>query len=142
MATIFSKFPTVTVFVAAIALIAGSSTARSQELKVLMLGDVSFHKPSSLYRTIEEPLKKNGIELKYTENLSDINSDNLKGFSGLLIFANIEHITPEAEKALLDYVENWGHDVRIWGNVDFQKLLSRNSLGLSCTVNHSVDYAK
>ena len=108
MATIFSKIPTVTVLVAAIALIAGSSTARSQELKVLMLGDAGFHKPSSFYRTLDEPLKKNGIELKYTENLSDINSDNLKEFSGLLIFANIERITPEAEKALLDYVEKGG----------------------------------
>ena len=77
-------------------------------IKVLMLGDSGFHNPSGLYRTINEPLKKSGIELTYTENLSDINPDNLKGFAGLLIFANIEKISPEAEKALLEYVDNGG----------------------------------
>jgi len=66
-----------------------------------MLSDSGFHKPSGFYRTIDEPLKKNGIELKYTESLSDVNLDYLKGFAGLLIFANIERITPDAEKALL-----------------------------------------
>jgi uncharacterized protein len=108
VANIFIKFPTVALFIAVIASIAGSSTAHSQDLKVLMLGDAGFHKPSGLYRAVDEPLKKNGIELKYTENLSDINSDNLKGFAGLLIFANIERMTPEAEKALLEYVDNGG----------------------------------
>ena len=85
-----------------------SSVYSEDAVKVLMLGDSGFHKPSSFYRTIEEPLKKSGIELKYTENLSDVNAVNLKGFSGILIFANIERITPEAEKALLEYVENGG----------------------------------
>lgn len=73
-----------------------------------MLGDNGFHKPSGLYRTIEGPLKKNGIELKYTDKLSDINTDNLKKYAGLLIFANIEQISPEVESALLGYVENGG----------------------------------
>jgi len=70
-----------------------------------MLGDSCFHKPSGFFRTIEEPPEKSGIELKYTETLSDINADNLKGFAGLMIFANIERIAPEADKALLEYVE-------------------------------------
>jgi len=65
-----------------------------------MLGDSGFHKPSGFIRTIAEPLEKSGIDLTYTENLSDLNADNLKGFAGLMIFANIERITPEADKAL------------------------------------------
>ena len=104
----FRKSSAFTALLTTIALIAFGSLARSEDLKVLMLGDSGFHKPSGLFRTIEEPLKKSGIELKYTENLSDINSDNLKGFAGLLIFANIERIAPEAEKALLEYIANGG----------------------------------
>ncbi len=86
----------------------GSHAAAQDTLKVLMLGDAGFHKPSSFFRTLEEPLKKQGIELKYSENLSDVNPENLKGFAGLMVFANIEKITPEAEQALLEYVENGG----------------------------------
>ncbi len=85
-----------------------SFTFAEDPIKVLMLGDGGFHKPSQLYRSLVEPLKASSIELKYTEELSDVNSDNLKSFAGVLIFANIERITPEAEKALLEYVENGG----------------------------------
>ncbi len=101
-------FSSLTAFVTTVVLIAFGSTASSQQLRVLMLGDSGFHKPSGFFRTIEEPLRKSGIELKYTENLSDVNADNLKEFVGLLIYANMERITPEAEKALLEYVENGG----------------------------------
>lgn len=93
---------------AIVAIMTWEGIAFSQELKVLMLGDSGFHKPSGFYRTLEEPLKKSGIELKYTEKLSDVNADNLRMYAGLLIFANIERITPEAERALLEYVENGG----------------------------------
>jgi uncharacterized protein len=103
-----SRFP-LSAFVTTLFLVAVGSSAFSQDtIRVLMLGDSGLHKPSSFFRTVEEPLKKHGIELKYTENLSDVNAENLKGFAGLLIFANIERITPEAEKALLEYVENGG----------------------------------
>ncbi len=146
-------YSTVNVLATVVVLIAFGATASSQELKVLMLGDSGFHKPSGFFRTIEEPLKKSGIDLKYTENLSDISGDTLKGFAGLLIFANLERITPEAEKALLEtrsdasgpvsdpngepytwiresgkgrvFYTAWGHDTRTWSNVDFQQLLSR-----------------
>ena len=85
-------------FVTTLFLIACASNVYSEDaLKVLMLGDSGFHKPSGFFRTIEVPLKKSGIELRYTQNLSDVNAVNLKGFAGLLIFANIERITPEAE---------------------------------------------
>ncbi len=85
------------------------SIALAQEnVKVLLLGDSGFHKPSEFYRTLVEPLGNESIELQYTEELKDINSDNLKQFAGLMIFANIERITPEAEAALLEYVDNGG----------------------------------
>ncbi|HUP78205.1 MAG TPA: PVC-type heme-binding CxxCH protein, partial [Pirellula sp.] len=92
----------------------GTQTAICQEaaspeaIKVLMLGDAGFHKPSEFYRAIKGPLAESSIELKYSDALSDINADYLKQYAGLLIFANVERITPEAEKALLDYVNNGG----------------------------------
>ncbi|MEO8271602.1 MAG: PVC-type heme-binding CxxCH protein, partial [Aureliella sp.] len=73
-----------------------------------MLGDSGFHKPSEFYRHLAEPLAKQSIELKYTEDLNDINTENLAKFDGLMIFANVERITPEAESALLGFVEQGG----------------------------------
>ncbi len=96
-------------WILAFLLIACGQNLFSQEpVKVLMLGDSGAHKPSEFYRALVEPLKKNSIELTYTENLSDINADKLKGFAGLLIFANITRITPEVETTLLEYVEKGG----------------------------------
>ncbi len=85
-----------------------SVSVAEDTVKVLMLGDSGFHKPSEFYRSVRDSLKQSSIELAYTEKLSDINTENLKSYAGLLIFANIERITPEAETALLSYVENGG----------------------------------
>ena len=70
-----------------------------------MLGDSGFHKPSEFYRHVTEPLAEQSIELRYTEDLGDINPENLAKYDGLMIFANVERITPEAESALLGFVE-------------------------------------
>ncbi len=83
--------------------------ARAQEpVPVLMLGDQGFHKPSEFFRTLEGPLAKNSIRLEYTDNLSDINRENLAKYKGLLIFANVEQITPDAEAAMFGFVEDGG----------------------------------
>lgn len=84
------------------------SQAQEQRVKVLMLGDNGFHKPSVFYRTLKEPLSKYDIDVDYTDQLTDINAENLAKFDGLMIFANVEKITPDAEAALLSYVENGG----------------------------------
>ena len=85
-----------------------SAVADRSKLTVLMLGDSGFHKPSEFYRHVAEPLGEQSIELQYTEDLSDINADNLAKYDGLMIFANVERITPEAEAALLNFVEQGG----------------------------------
>ena len=90
------RIPPLPLFFSVLLLLIVNSSAFSQsKIKVLMLGDAGFHKPSEFYRTLAQPLEKNSIELKYSENLSDINAENLKEFAGLLIFANIERISPE-----------------------------------------------
>lgn len=107
MLSIFRLFVTVGVLFA-ISMPPSSAMAEDSQVTVLMLGDSGFHKPSEFYRHLAEPLAKQSIQLKYTEDLSDINSDNLAKYDGLLIFANVERITPEAEAALLDYVNQGG----------------------------------
>jgi putative membrane-bound dehydrogenase-like protein len=49
-------------------------------------------------------LARRGIDLTYTDKVSDLNPETLAKYDGLMIYANIERITPEREKALLDYV--------------------------------------
>ena len=73
-----------------------------------MLGDSGFHKPSEFYRHLVEPLREQGIDLRYTEDLGDVNHNSLSKYDGLLILANIERITPEAESALIDFVSRGG----------------------------------
>ena len=87
---------------------ADDSSPAGSNVSVLMLGDSGFHKPSEFYRYLAEPLREQGIELRYTEELKDISPESLEKYDGLLIFANIERITPEAESALLDFVNQGG----------------------------------
>jgi type 1 glutamine amidotransferase len=49
-------------------------------------------------------LKERGIELTYTDKLTDLNAETLGKNAGLVIYANHERISPEQESALLDYV--------------------------------------
>ena len=42
-----------------------------------------------------------GVELTYTERLDDLNTANIARYDALMLYANIDAITPEAEKALL-----------------------------------------
>ena len=46
-----------------------------------------------------------GINLTYTEDLGMLNPETLAQYDGLLVYANIARISPEQEKAVLDFVE-------------------------------------
>ncbi len=85
----------------------GSKTLRddSGKLEILFLGHNSEHHNSSLYMPLlASGLSREGINLSYTDNPDDLNSINLDKYDGLMIYANHEKITPEQEKALLDFV--------------------------------------
>ncbi len=107
MTALLKQLATAVLLVATL-LCCGVASAQQSRVSVLMLGDTGFHKPSEFYRHLVEPLGEQGIELDYTEKLSDLNEDNLAKYDGLLVFANIEQITPEAESALLSYVNHGG----------------------------------
>jgi putative membrane-bound dehydrogenase-like protein len=77
-------------------------------LKVLFLGDRGHHRPADRAAQLTPVLAGRGIKLNYTENLGDLNHDTLAGYDALLIYANIERITPAQEQALVAYVEGGG----------------------------------
>src|SRR3954470_6239615 len=77
-------------------------------IRVLFLGDKGHHKPAERAKQLLPYLASRGIEATYSENADDLNPQTLGNFDCLLIYANIEQIKPEQEKALLEYV-NGGH---------------------------------
>jgi uncharacterized protein len=73
-------------------------------LKILFLGDNGHHRPAERFRQLAPIMAGRGIDLTYTDKVESLNPKTLAGYDGLLIYANTTSITPEQEKALLDYV--------------------------------------
>ncbi len=82
------------------------SAADAPRLKLLFLGDRGHHQPEARFKQIMPILKERGIDLTYTEKMSDLNEKTLSEYAGLMIYANTTEISPEQEKALLGYVES------------------------------------
>jgi uncharacterized protein len=75
-----------------------------RRLEVLFLGDNGHHKPIERFSEIMPALGNKGINFTYTDRLEDLNLNYLNKFDALMIYANWDNITPDAEKALLAYV--------------------------------------
>jgi putative membrane-bound dehydrogenase-like protein len=73
-------------------------------IRILFLGDNGHHRPADRFKQLQPVLKKRGIELSYTADMTDISAEKLAPFDGILIYANTERIEPAQEKALLDFV--------------------------------------
>src|SRR5437899_5175048 len=74
-------------------------------IKLLFLGDNAGHRPRERFDILQPVLAKRGIEMVYTDKVDSFNPENLAGYDGLVIYANTTRISPEQEKALLDFVE-------------------------------------
>lgn len=77
-------------------------------LSVLFLGDRGHHRPADRAAQITPVMDLRGIDLTYTENVADLNANKLRNYDALLIYANIERIEPDQERALMDYVTGGG----------------------------------
>src|SRR5262249_25360057 len=75
------------------------------KIKILFLGDKGHHQPELRFKTLQPVLAARGIELTYVGSANALTPETLAKYDGLMIYANIEKISPEQEKALLDYVE-------------------------------------
>ena len=100
----------VAIAVAGAAVILAGATAipgaqAPRPVTVLFLGHHSQHHDSARFEPmLADALKPEGIEFTYTEDPNDLNPSKLAPFDALMIYANHTTITPEQEKALLDYV--------------------------------------
>jgi putative membrane-bound dehydrogenase-like protein len=82
--------------------------AAAPRLTVLFLGDQGHHRPADRAAQITPVLATRGIDVTYTEKPSDLNPETLAKFDALLIYANLTAISPDQEKALVDYVNGGG----------------------------------
>src|SRR5579864_8621038 len=83
---------------------AEGQAAEPARVKVLFLGDNGHHQPRARFAQLQPVLARRGIDLTYTDRVADLNAKTLAGYDALAIYANTESISPEQEKALLDYV--------------------------------------
>ena len=82
---------------------------RPRQIETLFLGHPQEHHNSRAYMPIlASAFAKNGINITYTEQLEDLNMENLERYDAVIVYANHENITPSQENALLDYVAE-GH---------------------------------
>ncbi|HEY2785404.1 MAG TPA: PVC-type heme-binding CxxCH protein [Fimbriiglobus sp.] len=94
-------------FVCTFLLVPPAPAADHMPIKVLFLGDrPAGHRPADRLKQIEAPFAKRGITFTYTTNVADLNEKNLAGYDALMIYSNITRISPDEEKALLDFVES------------------------------------
>lgn len=80
------------------------SAPAAEPIQVLYFGDNGHHRPAERFRQLQPVLGARGINLTYTDKLSDFNAETLAKFDGLMIYANTTKIEPEQEQALLEYV--------------------------------------
>jgi putative membrane-bound dehydrogenase-like protein len=73
-------------------------------IRILFLGDNGHHQPAARFRQLQPVLAERGIDLTYTDKVTALDPKILERYDGLLLYANIEKISPDQEKALLDYV--------------------------------------
>ena len=80
------------------------STARRGE--VLFLGNTGKHHDSGKFAPwLAISLFKQGVNLTYTTDLTDLNADNLAKYDGLVIYANHDSLSPTQEQAMRRFVE-------------------------------------
>ncbi|RRQ48138.1 dehydrogenase [Maribacter algicola] len=80
-----------------------------RRIEMLFLGhSIEHHNSGAYFPILASALTKEGINITYTEDVNDLNPEELSLYDGLIIYANHEEITDAQEKALLDYVRE-GH---------------------------------
>jgi uncharacterized protein len=85
---------------------ASIATAREPAIKVLFLGDNGHHMPAERFAQLQPVLAPRGVELVYTDKISDLDSKVLAAYDVLAVYANIDNLPPEGEAAILDFVRN------------------------------------
>jgi putative membrane-bound dehydrogenase-like protein len=86
--------------------LAAAAQAAEPPIKVLFLGDQGHHRPAERFAQIDDVLAARGIELEYTEDLSRLTPTELAKVDVLAVYANIGHLPPAAEGAIMEFVRS------------------------------------
>jgi putative membrane-bound dehydrogenase-like protein len=100
--TILSLFP-----------VQSSAQSPENQLQILFLGDDGHHQPMERSQQIIPYLASRGIYVHYTEQMQDLNTENLNQFDGLIFYGNQTKLNGKQESALLNYVNAGGALVAI-----------------------------
>ncbi|MCA9149513.1 MAG: ThuA domain-containing protein, partial [Planctomycetales bacterium] len=95
-------------WVAVIVLTLTAGVSAAEPLKVMFLGDRGHHVPRQRFAQLMPVFSARNIDLTYTENMSDLNSETLGQYQAVMLYANIDNIDESQEAALLDYVNQGG----------------------------------
>ncbi|MFG0334315.1 MAG: PVC-type heme-binding CxxCH protein, partial [Maioricimonas sp. JB049] len=76
----------------------------AEPLELLFLGDNGHHRPADRFAQLAPQLAERDIDLKYTDDPATLTPEILSEFDGLVIYSNLERITPDQETALLEFV--------------------------------------
>ena len=83
----------------------GQGEKKGRSIEVLFLGHKSTHHDSARFEPmLASAIEAEGFHFTYTPDPADLNPPNLAKYDALMIYANHTAITPEQEKALLDFV--------------------------------------
>jgi putative membrane-bound dehydrogenase-like protein len=86
---------------------AQAPASAGRPLKVLLLGqEQETHSAATFYQAIAPTLARNGIQLTPVLSPAALVADRLKYYDALMIYGNHATLSPEQEKALVDFVEN------------------------------------
>lgn len=88
-------------------LFAAPGDARAQKtdgLQVLFLGDHGHHQPAQRALQIYPYMASRGIQLVYTDDVMELNAENLSHYDALMLYGNTVHLPKAQEIALLNFV--------------------------------------
>jgi len=85
---------------------ARAADAAEAPIRVLFLGDNGHHKPADRFAQLQPVLAPRGIELVYTDKVSDLDPKVLAVYDVLAVYANIDNLPPAGEAAILDFVRD------------------------------------
>jgi type 1 glutamine amidotransferase len=96
---------TLLVFALCLAPAIGQTPAAPRKIEILFLGHKSPHHNSTKFAPmLKEALAAEPFNFTYSVDPADLNDANLAKYDEIIIYANHSKITPEQEKALLDFV--------------------------------------
>lgn len=85
--------------------VVSSGISAAEPLKLLFVGDNGHHRPEARFQELAPVMESRGVQLKYTDRMSDLTAESLNQFDGLVLFANIDRIEDAQADAVLKYVE-------------------------------------